>query len=313
MRIPDIAFFDTFIKYDRLKEKDLKKYTQQLASGKKIFTPSDNTVDTVRSLRLSNIADDLNVYRKNIDIVKSTLEVAEDALSSAIDAMQETRVEIIRLHNTGVLDYEDAQIIKDFLQGMRDYVIDMANTKVGDSYIFAGVRNQSVPFDSTGNYSGATVESKVFISKGVETSNNFSGKDYFGVNEISNKITVVEVIDEIINIIDSGNLSDLHSRTINLTINGKAYGNVKLLEAFDIGLSELMKHQSKIGSDMNVIDNIYQQHLQIEVNVNELKSKLQDADYAFAISELEKAKTAYQALLSSIAQNKDLSLLNFIK
>ncbi len=313
MRIPDIAFFDTFIKYDRLKERDLQKYTKQLASGKKIFSPSDNTVDTVRSLRLSNIADDLNIYRKNIDIVKSTLEVAEDSLTSAVDAMQETRVELIRLHNTGVLDYEDAQIIKDFLQGMRDYVIDMANTKIGDSYIFAGVRNQSAPFDSLGNYNGATVESKVFISKGVETSSNFSGKDYFGVNEISNKITVVEVIDQVIDIIDSGDLSQLNTRTINLTINGKSYGNVKLLEAFDIGLSELMKHQSKIGSDMNVIDNIYQQHLQIEVNVKELKSKLEDADYAFAISELEKAKTAYQALLSSIAQNKDLSLLNFIK
>ncbi|NPA52224.1 MAG: flagellar hook protein [Aquificae bacterium] len=312
MRIPDIAFFDTFIKYDRLKEKDIKKFTQQLASGKKILTPSDNTVDTVRSLRLSNIADDLNVYRKNIDIVKSTLEIAEDSLRSTVDAMQETRVEIIRLHNTGVLDYEDAQIVKDFLEGMRDYVIDMANVKVGDSYIFSGVRNQITPFDSAGNYSGAVEESKVFISKGVETSNNFSGKDYFGVNEITNKITVVEVIDQIISIIDSGDLSQIHNRTINLSIGGKSYGDVKLLEAFDIGLSELMKYQSKIGSDVNVIDNIYQQHLQIEVNVKNLQSKLEDADYAYAISELEKAKTSYQALLSSIAQNKDLSLLNFI-
>ncbi len=312
MRIPDISFFDSFLKYDRLRERDLKKYTDQLASGKKIFSPSDNTVDTVRSLRLENIANDINIYRKNIDIVKSTLNVAEDALTSAVDAMQETKVEIIRLHNTGVLDYEDAQVVKDFLIGMRDYVIDMANTKVGDSYIFAGVRNQSAPFDNDGNYLGATEESKVFISKGVETSNNFSGKDYFGVNEISNKITVVEVIDRIIDIIDSGNLSDIHTETINLQINGQSYGNVKLMEAFEIGLSELMKHLSKIGSDMNVIDNIYQQHTQIEVNVNELKSKLQDADYAYAISELEKAKTAYQGLLASIAQNKDLSLLKFI-
>jgi len=313
MRIPDVSFFDSFIKYDRLRERDLKKYTDQLASGKKILSPSDNTVDTVRSLRLSNIADDLNIYRKNIDIVKSTLETAEGALSSAIDAMQETKVELIRLHNTGVLDYEDAQIVKDFLVSMRDYVIDMANTKVGDSYIFAGVRNQSIPFDTSGIYSGATQESKVFVSKGVETSNNFSGKNYFGVNEISNKITVVEVIDKVIDIIDSGDLSRLNTETIALTIDGQSYGNVKLLEAFDIGLSEIAKYRSKIGSDMNVIDNIYQQHLEIEVNVNELKSKLEDADYAFAISELEKARTAYEALLSSIAQNKDLSLLKFIK
>ena len=313
MRIPDIAFFDTFNKYDKIKEKDLQRFTQELASGKKILKPSDNTVDSVRTLRLKNLSDDLEVYSRNMSMVRSTLDIAESTLGSIVDTGQETRVEIIRLLNTGVLDSEDAEVLRDFFQSMRDYIVNQANVQVGDTSLFGGVKSQVNPIASDGSYQGETVETTVPVSKGVELNTTFNGKNYLGVNENSNKMAMVEAIDKIIEIIDSGDLTRLHSEKINVTVNGEAYGNISILEAFDKGLDAVMQYRSKIGSQINVIDNLKQQNETIKVNYNELISALEDTDYAGTISNLEKARTAYEALLASISQNKDISLLNFMK
>ncbi len=315
MRIPDISFFDTFTKYDRIKERDLEKFTKQLASGKKILAPSDNTVDHIRSMRFKRLNSDIETFNRNISLVKTNLDAAESTLGTIVNVGQEVRTEIIRILNTGVLDSEDADILRDYFQSMRDYIINQANVQVGDSSLFAGVKSQVKPFDNTGSYQGETVETTVPIAKGVELNTTFSGKDYLGVNEVSNKMLVVEAIDKIIEIIDSGDLSRLYNSAdyINVTVDGNSYGNVPILEAFDIGLNKIMQHRSLIGEQMVVADNIEEQNNTLRVNFSELISKLEDADYAGTISELEKSRTAYQALLASIAQNKDLSLLNFIK
>ncbi|ACO04287.1 MAG TPA: flagellar hook protein [Persephonella sp.] len=321
MRIPDISFFDTFIKYDRIREKDIERYTKELASGKKLLSPSDNTIDTVRSLRFKRLNNDIETYNRNIDLVKGTLDVAESTLGNIVNAGQEVRVEIIRLMNTGVLDYEDAQILRDYLSSLRDYIINQANVSIGDSRIFGGVKSQIDPFDPvTGVYQGETVETTVPVAKGVELNTTFNGQSYLGVNTNTGKMAMVDAIDEIISIIDGASaspptrsLEEINTATINVTVDGKNYGNVTILEAFDIGLDKVMQQRSKIGEQMVIADNLKVQNDTMRVNFSELISKLEDADYAGVISELEKSKTAYEALLASIAQNKDLSLLKFIK
>lgn len=315
MRIPDVSFFDTFTKYDRLREKNLEKFTKQLASGKEILSPSDNTVDYIRSMRFKRLNSDIDTFNRNISLVKTNLEVAENTLGTIEDAGQETRIEILRLLNTGVLDSEDAEILKDYFQSMKEYIINQANVQVGDSSLFAGVKAQVKPFDGNGEYQGENVETTVPIAKGVELNTTFDGKNYLGVNEVSNKMLVAEALDKIVEIIDSGDLTRLQNPAdyIDVTIDGKSYGRISVLEAFDKGLEEIMKHRSLIGEQLTTADNIERQNETLKVKFSELISKLEDADYAGTISELEKSRTAYQALLASIAQNKDLSLLNFIK
>jgi flagellar hook-associated protein 3 FlgL len=423
MRIPDIAFFDTFIKYDRLREKDLDRYTRELASGKKILTPSDNTVDNIRSLRFKRLTSDIQAYNRNIDMVKTSLDVAESTLGNVVDAAQETRVEIIQLLNTGVLDEEDANVLRDYFESMKNYIIKQANVKIGDSGLFGGVKTQIDAFDTRGIYQGEFVETTVPISKGVELNTTFNGVDYLGTipsgvwndtnsnnivdpDEVSNKIGIVKALDDIIQIIDSGELYKLHgyfsdmgyssssdplvaptesgtltikygSYTLSINYDGdtadptnpstldelvnainsdptnqyieafvfqdrdgvyrlglvakndpsvpievsdssgalmKRLGSVSpILETFDKGFEGVSAHRSIIGTQINVADNIKSQNELVNVLYSELVSKIEDADYAGVISELEKSKTAYQALLASIAQNKDLSLLKFYK
>ncbi|WP_051654730.1 flagellar hook-associated protein FlgL [Persephonella sp. IF05-L8] len=419
MRVPDISFFDTFIKYDRIREKDIERYTQQLASGKKILTPSDNIVDNVRSLRFKKLTADLQSYNRNIDLVKTSLDIAESTLRNIVETGQELRVDIVNILNTGVLDYEDAQIYKDFFQSMRDYIIKQANVTIGDTRIFGGVKSQVDPFDERGIYQGEFLDTTVPVAKGVELNTTFIGKDYLGTipsgvwvdtnsnnlvdtNEVSYKIGIVKAIDDIIQIIDQGDISRLSayfsdmgytSPTDNIVGTGEtgvftiSYGSTsfdvayddtmtlsdlvdainsnpsnvdaegnrlveafvfqdkdgvyrlglsgqspdinisvldtsgslqkrigevrRILDTFDKGFEQISQHRSMIGTQINVADNLKEINQQQIVELQDLISKLEDADYAGTIAELEKAKTAYEALLASISQNKDLSLLKY--
>ncbi|WP_456400152.1 flagellar hook-associated protein FlgL [Persephonella sp.] len=421
MRIPDISFFDTFIKYDRLKEKDIERYTKELASGKKILQPSDNTVDSVRSLRFKRISNDIQTYNRNIDMVKTNLDIAESTLGDIVETGKEVRVEVINLLNIGVIDSEDAQILGDYFQSMRDYIIKQGNISIGDSRLFGGVKSQIDPFDNRGIYQGEFTDTTVPVASGVELNTTFVGKDYLGTipsgvwndangnnivdeGEVSYKIGMVKAVDDILQIIDTGDLYKLHgyysdtgytnstdplvgageSGTLNITygtttisvnyndtmnlndlvnaintspanqdpkgnrlveafvfqdrdgvnrlgllgkdtnINisvsdttGALYKRTgefrRILETFDESFDTVSQHRSIVGTQINVADSIKTMNDQQIVEFSDLISKLEDADYAGVISELEKARTAYQALLMSIAQNKDLSLLNFMK
>jgi flagellar hook-associated protein 3 FlgL len=405
MRVPDISFYNSFIRNNEIKENKLLKYTNQLSSGKKILNPSDNPLDSAQALRLQKLIDDISTYTRNMDQVQNVLETAESTLGNIVNTAQDARVHIIQVLNIGVMDAEDANILKDYFESVRNYIIKQANISIGDSRIFSGVNAQKDPFNTQGIYQGQTLETKVPVSKGVELNTTFDGSKYLGTiksgtwNSPQNKIGIVKALDDIIQIIDSGDIYKLHSyisdmgynsitapivnsgESGTLTINYGSYtlnvnynasttlndlvnsinsdptnkyieafafqdkdgiyrlglvakndpsipitvsdssnnllnklGNISsILETFDKGFNGVSASRSRIGTQMAVIEDLKPQNEFLKTSFLELKSKLEDADYASVISELEKVRTAYEALLATFNQNKDLSLLNFLK
>jgi len=320
MRIADIMKIDTYVKYDRIRQEELEKYNKQIASGKKVLVPSDDVIASVSALRLKKYNAEIDSFLRNMDFVSNIQSLAETALDNVAKAGQEVRVEIVRLLNTGVLDKEDANIIKEYLTSMRDYIIKEANISIGDTRLFGGVKSQTDPFDSSGVYQGDNIETTAPVAKGTELNTTFDGSKYFGVDTANgNKMAIVEAIDKIIEIIDGASasppthsLGELNSYTFSgVTVNGKTYNNIKILELFDIGLNTVMQYRSVIGSQMKVINDIKTQYQSNKVNNNELISNLEDANMPESITKLYQVQTAYQALIASYNQNKDLSLLKY--
>ncbi len=312
MRVADGMVFDILLRYDRLRSEQLKRSTEELSSGKSILKPSDNPVNFARSLRFQRFIEKIERFSRNIDLTDNTLKMAETSMTSAINLLQEARVRIIQVLNTGTLNGEDAKVLADYFRNVASYIVNMGNTKVGDSYIFGGVKTQSAPFDSDGTYNGETVETSVPVADGVSVNTNFNGADYFGVNRVSNRITVVEILNRIADIIEAGDLERLHTETVSVDL-GDGVEDLKLLDAFDKGLSHIEAYRSILGTQQRVVEDIKTQNDAVAVHFKELKSKIEDADYTEAIAEYEKAKTAYQALLAAITQTQNLSLLNYFK
>ena len=312
LRVSTGELYDLFLKYDRIKSSQIKESQEKLASGKSILRPSDSPVDYARLLRLDRFVERLDRFNRNADLVKANMDTAESALASTVQTLEAARVKIIQVLNTGALNGEDAKTLSDYFRSVRDYVIQMGNEKVGDAYLFGGVKTQVPPFASDGTYQGETVETTVPVANGVEVSTNYNGENYFGVDRLTGKITVVEVLDQIIGYVESGELSKLNSATITVDL-GDGPKTVSLLEAFDEGLSKIMTYRSILGTQIAVVNDLKTQNEAVALHAKELRSKIGDADFAQVVSQYDKAKTAYQALLATYADLKQLSLLNFMK
>ena len=316
MRVSTLGIYNRYLSNIIKHENRIEKYTQQLSSGKKITLPSDAPVDNDRALKLKSLNKELEGFLKNIKIVRNTQNIAEQTLTNITDTAVEARAEIIRLLNTGVIDEEDANIIDEYLQSLKNYIIGQANVKIGNSSLFAGNDTKTTPFNSDGTYNGSNEETTVPIAKNLELNINFDGEKNLGVFEItdkdtnttSKKMAIVAAIDKISEIIRSGDLSQLNQPKFE--IDGKDY---TALELFDLGHTKVLESRSILGSQEKALDDLKEQHDNMMVNFSELTSKLEDAEFTEVIIELEKAKTTYEATLASFIQNKDLSLLNYFK
>jgi|GEM_PF-676276 flagellar hook-associated protein 3 FlgL len=236
MRIPDSKFFNIFLRYDRERVETLARKTEELSSGKSLLFPSDAPVESARVLRFKKLVSSFERFNRNIDVAKTNLENAESSLASAIDSAQTARVKIVELLNTGTMTEDDAKVMVDYLQQVKSYIIGMANTKIGDSYIFGGVKTNFKPFTEDGVYQGEENVTTVPVANGVEVPINFNGGKIFGVKKVfsgfaevdeSGNINpdagwddsgnyedvsmIISAIDKVIDAIENGNYEKLNS------------------------------------------------------------------------------------------------------
>ena len=315
MRVSTLAIFNRYEGNIIKRENKIDKYSQILSSGKKIINPSDAPVQNDRVLKLKNLQSMTDGYIKNIDSLTNAQEMAAATFNNIAETAQEGRVEIVQLLNTGVFDEEDANIIDEFLQSIKTYMVTEANKKVGDTYLFSGESTKTKPFNEDGTYNGSTKETEVPIAQIVQMNINYNGKEKLGVYNIEDiangtqkeQMALVAAIDKIHEIIQNKDLSQLHKPQFK--VDGKEYS---VLELFDMGYNKILQERSLLGTQMRTTQDIKEQHQFKKLTLNELTSKLEDADFTKVISDLQKSQVSYQALLAVFAQNKQISLLNYM-
>ena len=72
---------------------------QQLSTGKRILTPSDDPVGAVRSLELSRAQEQTEQYMRNSELLDSRLRLEESVVGSSIDVVQRIRELTVQANN----------------------------------------------------------------------------------------------------------------------------------------------------------------------------------------------------------------------
>ena len=307
MKISTQLLFEKATKQMTTTQTNLAKSQAQLAQGKQIINPSDAPDQASTVQRLKSILTRQDSYQTALNTVQNRLQGEDSTLSSVSDLLIRAK-EVAVQANNDTLSPDNRKALGVELQGLRDQMLSLANTKdTSGNYLFAGSKATQPPFVSVAGgspqYMGDQTRMKVMVGESRSMPINRTGTDAFvPVNRTlpdgsTQGVGFFNVMDDLI-------------KGVNTSDRPKMQGGLGELDTLLGGLSMA---RANIGSGLKGID---QQTSVIEDTVLNLKttlSSVEDLDYASAITKMNQQMLSLEAAQSSFAKISQLSLFNFIK
>lgn len=158
---------------------------QQLSTGKRVLSPSDDPVGAVRSLELNRAQDQTDQYLRNANLLDSRLRLEESVVGSSIDVVQRIRELTVQANNDSQSNDSRASIALELRQQL-DNLLSYANTKDSSGhYIFAGYQEGSAAFSKTADgyiYNGDDGQRQLQIGPSRLMADGDPGSDvYMGI------------------------------------------------------------------------------------------------------------------------------------
>lgn len=182
MRISTSMIYDSNVTTLNQQQAKLLLTQQQLATGRRLITPSIDPAAAAQALDISH-ADATNTqYTTNRNMLKGTLTQMDSALQSITSVMQDVRTNLVGASYSTYTDSERLNMAS-ALQGRLDQLVSMANTTDGTGgFIFAGFQSKTQPFSNTPAgyaYFGDDGKKLLQISDTLQVGAPQSGADIF--------------------------------------------------------------------------------------------------------------------------------------
>jgi len=307
MKISTHLMFDKATKQMTTSQTNLAKSQAQLAQGKQIINPSDAPDQASTVQRLKSILARQDSYQTALNTVQNRLQGEDSTLASVSDLLIRAK-EIAVQANNDTLSPDNRKALGVELQGLRDQMLSLANTRDSSgNYLFAGSKVTQPPFVSVAGgspqYVGDQTRMSVMVGENRTMPINRTGTDAFvPVNRTApdgstQGVGFFNVMDDLI-------------MGVNTSDHPKMQGGMGELDDLLGGLSMA---RANIGSGLKGID---QQTGVIEDTVLNLKttlSSVEDLDYASAITKMNQQMLSLEAAQSSFAKISQLNLFNYIK
>jgi flagellar hook-associated protein 3 FlgL len=160
----------------------LLKTQQQVSTGRRIQTASDDPVAAARAVSV-NQADAMNTqYAGNRSAARNTLSLAESNLQSVTSLLHDVHTTTVNAGN-GSLTAADRRTMATELSGRLQELVGLANSTDGaGNYLFSGFQSKTQPFvDVAGvtSYNGDDGQRLVQANAGRQISSSDSGADMF--------------------------------------------------------------------------------------------------------------------------------------
>ena len=162
---------------------DQARLQEQIASGRKMLTPSDDPIAAGRVLDISQSASINKQYSVNSQTADSALSITEATLSQVVGVIQDMQTLAVQAGNPA-LTADEKKMLDSQLQGSYQELLGLANSTDGNGvYLFSGFQGGVKPFteNSMGDvaYNGDEGVRKIQISSGRQIPISENGNDVF--------------------------------------------------------------------------------------------------------------------------------------
>lgn len=146
-------------------------YGEQMSTGKRVNRPSDDPIAASQAIVLSQSQSQNSQFALARTFATQKVSLEDNVLTQVNTAISSLREKLVYASN-GTLSDDDRLSLATDIQGIRDQLMNLANTTDGNGrFIFAGYKTESAPFDAvTGDYNGGAEA----ISQQVDTARNMT-------------------------------------------------------------------------------------------------------------------------------------------
>jgi flagellar hook-associated protein 3 FlgL len=272
----------------------------QLSTGKRINSPSDDPTGAARLVGLSESAKTTAQYQENILAARSRLELEESTLGSVGDALLRVReLAVAGQNNTYGLQERTALALE--IRQLADEVMGLANGKLGNGqFMFAGYQVQTTPFSETApgvfSYAGDLGQRLIQVGPARQIADGDSGQAVFmdipdGGGGFESIFATLETL-----------ASDLEANTPPSTT----------LAQIDRAMEHLVGFRAKAGARLNALESQQGINESLLLQLEVTRSGIEDLDYAEAASRLSQESITLQAAQQAFVKVQNLNLFNYL-
>ena len=144
----------------------LARKQETMSSGKRINRPSDDPLGFGKVLDYRKTLSSLDQYDRNIQSAKNRVEFLETALEGVEELIVDAKNWAVDQAGSESMDREAAITS---VQNIRDQLVQLGNSKMGNVYVFSGFQSLTPAFDATGTYNGDNGYYSVMTADNTQT------------------------------------------------------------------------------------------------------------------------------------------------
>ena len=325
---------------------NLQDLRNQGATGLKLNKPSDDPTAIRPVLTTRTQLRTTERYLETMGVSLDKMQATDGHLEHVENVLQRAKEIAINSVN-GAMNQADLNTLADEIAQLREELLDAANAKIDGKYIFAGYRENTKPFTVNPNYNpnpptdplnpnppydpadastwpylynGDNNPTELEITPGELLEVNLTGNDLFmGISNANwNDPSIIPPNPP--NTSDAGRI-DIFSiltrteeaiRAGNVDNPAGAGGGIQAnIDNLEVAADQERRLRSQLGTRAARVDSAILHQEDVEVDLNQILSRYQDADLIETFNAITKQETAYQAALNITARVSDITILNY--
>jgi len=282
---------------------------EKISSQKRINRTSDDPLGMSRVLDYRSTIAVIDQYQDNISTAKTRIEVSESALGFVDDLLAQAR-EVAQENSDPDISAEKKQLAAAQIKDIYDQIMQMANSKFSNAYMFGGHKTDTEPYTSvnyTATYNGDNGDKRFIIGENSTISMDANGENIFKPDLDGDGFLdagAVDIFLQLKNLIDGLEHAD--------PVAGAAAIQATIEPLWD-AREQVNNKRSEYGPKVDRLDITEKYWSHLRPQLRKAISDIEDADIPKAIMELQTLELSYQTTLATTAKIIQPTLMDFLR
>ncbi len=277
--------------------RSLSQSQRQVATGKRVLSPSDDPVGIAISLGLRRDQKATEAWGRNIDDSLTWLNTTDRALEQALSVVQRAH-ELAVQGGNGTLSVQARGLIADEVETLKAAFVEIGNSSVGGRFIFGGTATDVQPFDTVSQTASAPINANLMNREVAQG-------QVISVNVTADRLQA-----------PPGPAGDIFTVLDGLATAMRTNDSAGMATALDA----LRAHQTNVSglrgegaAKINRLELTASRYETQRIATGDQLSSIEDVDMARAITEMSMRESVYRASLAVGAKVIQPSLLDFLR